>query len=421
MGCRHGRRDSARPRSTQLECCLPRCTGHRRQPHLGVWPAIVFTEPEPLHAIKSIIGDATQWAVRHRGTDALRKALAERGCYIYGAGGFGREVAAALAAGGYRLHGFVDASASGDVAGVSCCKPEEIDATAADAVLILAVNNFKTPVEAIAAWARSVPFADVLHVAELPDVLDPALGHYWQASRGLMADCAGELADFDSMLGDERSRQILAALVRYRITGRAEDHPAVDRDHQYFPQDLPMGKSRIDVVDCGAFPGDMLGSVAAAGLELGNWYAFEPDPGNFRHLRDVTAETGGFGSASLFPCGVGDTSGMVRFSGGAADASRAVADGDDGTVVPIVRVGDVVHAERIDLVKLDVEGFEMQAIDGMVELLARHRPRLAVAVYHQPRDLWEIAFKIDRMLPGGRYAIRQHGYNGYDTVLYVDL
>jgi hypothetical protein len=24
------------------------------------------------------------------------------------------------------------------------------------------------------------------------------------------------------------------------------------------------------------------------------------------------------------------------------------------------------------------------------------------------------------MLPGGRFALRQHGHNGYDTVLYVD-
>jgi hypothetical protein len=57
----------------------------------------------------------------------------------------------------------------------------------------------------------------------------------------------------------------------------------------------------------------------------------------------------------------------------------------------------------------------------MVELLARNRPRLAVAIYHRPADLWELAFKIDALFPGARYAIRQHGYNGYDTVLYVDL
>lgn len=375
--------------------------------------------------IQRIVAETADWAARHRDTAALRRALTERGCYIYGAGGFGREVAAAVAARGYRLHGFIDAFAAGSqVSGAACHRPEDVDAAAAArAVLILAVNNFKTPVEAVVDWARSVPFADIVYVAELPDVLDPALGHYWQGLRSQVAQNAEHLVALEALLGDERSREILRALARYRITGRAEDHPEVDREHQYFPPDLPIGRSAISVVDCGAFPGDMLGSIAAAGYSLVNWYAFEPDPANFRHLRDVAAETGGFASASLFPCGVGDRSGTVRFSGGAADASRAIGEGDgeEGVTIPIVRVGDVVHADRIDMVKLDVEGFEAQAIDGMAELLAQHRPRLAVAIYHKPADLWELAFKIDGLFPGGRYAIRQHGYNGYDTVLYVDL
>jgi FkbM family methyltransferase len=375
--------------------------------------------------IASIINEQAQWAAMHRDAEALRQALSERGCFIYGAGGYGRDVAAAVQAKGYRLHGFVDAySGSAEVAGVPCCLPGDLDeVAAAQAVLIVAVNNFKTPVETIVDWARGVPFVDIVYVAELPDLLDPALGHYWQASRRLIADSADKIAAFNAMLADECSRAILAALARYRISGRPEDHPEVDRERQYFPADLPIDRPTISVVDCGAFPGDMLGAVAAAGYELVNWYAFEPDPANFQHLREVAARTGGFASASLIPCGVGDKSGFVRFSGGAADASRAVegADCPDGALVPIVRVGDIVHAERIDLVKLDVEGFEAQAIDGMVELLARNRPRLAVAIYHRPADLWELAFKIDALFPGARYAIRQHGYNGYDTVLYVDL
>lgn len=378
--------------------------------------------------IERNIGEVAQWAVEHRDTAALRQLLSERGCYIYGAGGFGREVAVAVTAQGYELHGFVDTIGSGGelVAGRSCHRPGELDlAAAAEAVLILAVNNFKTPVEEIIGWARSVPFADIVYVAELPDVLGPQLGHYWQSSRASVAANAGQFARLHAMLGDARSREILAALARYRISGRPEHHPEVDREHQYFPPDLPIGKPAISVVDCGAFPGDMLASVAAAGHRLENWYAFEPDPANFQHLRDVVDEKGGFASASLFPCGVGDRTGLVRFSDGAADASRAMGDGDSGggggVMVPIVRVADVVHAEWIDMVKLDVEGFEAQAIDGMVDLLERHRPRLAMAIYHRPADLWELPFKIDALFPGARYAIRQHGYNGYDTVLYVDL
>jgi hypothetical protein len=80
-----------------------------------------------------------------------------------------------------------------------------------------------------------------------------------------------------------------------------------------------------------------------------------------------------------------------------------------------------VQARRIDLVKLDIEGYEIAAIEGMANLLARHTPRVATAIYHKPTDLWEIAFKLRDMFPGSRFAIRQHGYSGYETVLYADL
>lgn len=353
----------------------------------------------------------------------LRQVIAKRGCYVYGAGGYGREVAAAARGQGYVVHGFFD-TFKGDgelVDGLPCRRPEEL-AGLCDAVLIVAINNFKVPVGDVVAWARNVPFAEIIHVAELPDLLGRELGHYWQGERGLIRAEANKIARFHAMLGDARSREILEQLVRFRISGLPEDHPEVDRDHQYFPVDLPIGKPAISVIDCGAFPGDMLGSIGAAGLELESWYAFEPDPANFRRLCEVAAD-GGFKSGALFPCGVGDATGLVRFAEGAADASRAIGDDDVGigVVVPIVRVDDVVHAECIDMVKLDVEGFEAQAIDGMARLLGQHRPRLAMAIYHKPADLWELAFKIEAMFPGGRYAIRQHGYNGYDTVLYVDL
>ncbi|MCW1429329.1 FkbM family methyltransferase [Novosphingobium sp. JCM 18896] len=369
------------------------------------------------------IENAASWADEHRSVEALRAVLAERGCYVYGAGGYGREVAAAVRGKGYVVHGFFDTFKGGGelVDGLPCRRPAELEGEAG-AALIVAINNFKVPVAEVVAWARGVPFAEIIFVAELPDLLGRELGHYWQGERGLIRAEADTIARFHAMLGDARSREILEQLVRFRISGRPEDHPEVDRDHQYFPVDLPLPQTAISLVDCGAFPGDMLGSTAGAGLQLENWYAFEPDPANFRQLCEVAAG-GGFKSGSLFPCGVGDATGLVRFAEGAADASRAMGEDDAGAgvVVPIVRVDDVVHADRIDMIKLDVEGFEAAAIDGMARLIGRHRPRLAIAIYHKPADLWELAFKIDGMFPGGRYAIRQHGYNGYDTVLYVDF
>jgi FkbM family methyltransferase len=376
-------------------------------------------------AIADIIKDNTDWVLTERGTDELRSRLTRSGCYIYGSGGFGRLVAESCAARNIAVHGFIDTFIGGGqlVAGLPSAKPDELNAEAVRAsALVVAVNNYAVALDGIAAWAEKAGFVDVLFVPELPDVLEPALGKYWQSSRLLMSQSLVEIERLHDMLADETSREILQGLVRYRITGRPEHHPAVDIEHHYLPVDLPMTHSDISVIDCGAFPGDMVERTAAAGLKLRNWFAFEPDPANFRKLREVAA-TAPIESASLFPCGVGNSTGLIRFEDGGDSSSRAADDQQDGggVLVPFLRVDDVVQARRIDLVKLDIEGFELAALEGMTDLLSRHTPRVAAAIYHKPTDLWEIPFKLKSMFPGSRFAIRQHGYSGYETVLYADL
>ena len=367
-----------------------------------------------------------EWAMEHRAASRLRAMLHDRGALIYGAGGYGRQVAASLHANGYRVQGFIDGNArpGQEIDGLPVLGREAVDAQrAGEAVLVMAINNFRTPIDEVADWARKAGFAETVFVPELPDLVDPGLGNYWQASRALPLEQSAAIGRVRALLADEVSRAVFDGLIAYRTSGQPEDHPAVDRDRQYFPADLPLGKEAIAVIDGGAFPGDLLETASKAKVRLATWYAFEPDRANFRHLAAfVKARAADLGEAVLFPCGVGAETGVITFAAGQADASHAVdpVAHADVEVVPVVRVDDVLTLDRLDMVKLDIEGFEAGALDGMADLLRRHRPRLAIAVYHKPSDLWELPLKIDAMVPGGRYALRQHGYNGYDTVLYVD-
>lgn len=377
-------------------------------------------------SISEVISKNFGWAEQVRQAKRLRQTVLEKGCYIYAAGGYGQQIAQLLLRDGYDVKGFVDraAVAGQQIAGLSCFRPDEIDPElAAAAALIFGVNNFRTPIDEASTWAEDIGFAEIVYVPELPDLFGRELGNYWQAGRRDIVDNASAIDRVHSRLADARSRQLLEQLVAYRISGRPADHPMVDRDRQYFPDDLPMSKEKITVIDCGAFPGDLLDTAAKTGIRLDNWYAFEPDPSNFRQLSAfVRANAHMLGSAALFPCGVGNVTGTMRFATGNADASRALdqSEIDTSETLPLVRLDDTLQLDQLDMIKLDIEGFEADALDGCVDLLARHRPRLAMAIYHKPADLWELPLKVDAMLPGGKLAIRQHGFNGYDTVLYVD-
>jgi hypothetical protein len=76
---------------------------------------------------------------------------------------------------------------------------------------------------------------------------------------------------------------------------------------------------------------------------------------------------------------------------------------------------------EVDLVKIDVEGHDREAIRGMRELLQRSKPVVAVSLYHRPRDIVELTLFLKQALGDAsyRFYVRQHLYNSFETVLYA--
>lgn len=46
------------------------------------------------------------------------------------------------------------------------------------------------------------------------------------------------------------------------------------------------------------------------------------------------------------------------------------------------------------LIKIDVEGYEQNVLNGAESMIKAYQPVLAVAIYHKERDFWEIPLKI---------------------------
>lgn len=62
---------------------------------------------------------------------------------------------------------------------------------------------------------------------------------------------------------------------------------------------------------------------------------------------------------------------------------------------------------KIGLIKLDTEGFETLIINGAEEIIKRDKPVLAVAMYHTPKDFFELKQKIANIEPGYKFMIRR--------------
>ena len=75
--------------------------------------------------------------------------------------------------------------------------------------------------------------------------------------------------------------------------------------------------------------------------------------------------------------------------------------------------------DRVDFIKMDIEGFELDAIEGASDLIQAHRPRLAISGYHKPEDLWEIPQKLKSLNPGYEFMFGHHSPVHWESVFYA--
>ena len=70
-------------------------------------------------------------------------------------------------------------------------------------------------------------------------------------------------------------------------------------------------------------------------------------------------------------------------------------------------------------IKMNIEGAEIDALKGAAGSIARWTPKLAIAVYHRPSDLWQIAEVVRGLNPNYDLYLRQHDGGVIETVLYA--
>ncbi len=355
--------------------------------------------------------------VRSRSPTYLQEKLSA-GCYVYGAGGYGRRILALLRARGVYCHGIIDRkfTGAGEIfEGLPAFAPEALPpAQVKGKCLVVGVHSHLAKLDTILAYGRSLPFGDVLWNADLPDALGAEADNFWLTARRFVIEHLSDFAETTSRLADDVSVRTLMELTRYRITGEPEQHPDFNLSEQYFPSGVLRLPKQISFVDGGAFDGDTFRYLRGKGVEIGDWAAFEPDPRNFGRLVDFAREVSS--RPALFPCGLGDEFSQIRFASDGGTSSRIAASGD--ITIPSVALDDVLPKLNPDYIKLDIEGAEAAALRGMARAIGRARPHFAVSVYHRPDDLWTLPRLLRELAPYAKLYLRQHEANAFDTVLY---
>jgi FkbM family methyltransferase len=75
--------------------------------------------------------------------------------------------------------------------------------------------------------------------------------------------------------------------------------------------------------------------------------------------------------------------------------------------------------ERIDFIKMDIEGAEMDALMGGEETIRLHRPRLAISVYHSLQDFVRIPRWIASLGLGYKFYLDHFTIHAEETILFA--
>lgn len=68
---------------------------------------------------------------------------------------------------------------------------------------------------------------------------------------------------------------------------------------------------------------------------------------------------------------------------------------------------------------MDIEGFEMKALNGAINTIKKYKPTLAICIYHKYTDFIDIPEFILNLNLGYKLYVRHHSNNFTETVLYA--
>ncbi len=76
-------------------------------------------------------------------------------------------------------------------------------------------------------------------------------------------------------------------------------------------------------------------------------------------------------------------------------------------------------AKKIDFIKMDIEGAELQALKGAEKTIKKFKPKLAITVYHDFKDFWTIPQYIDSLDLGYQFEMRHFTIHSEETLIFA--
>jgi FkbM family methyltransferase len=234
-------------------------------------------------------------------------------------------------------------------------------------------------------------------------------------------DNSAELSEIYESLNDEKSKEHMTAFFNQKISGKMKYLKGTWEDNQYYDKDI-VDFSRIhSFVDCGAYDGDSYKSfIENYKLNMtqeydGKSYLLEPDVNNYEKLLLNLKEADNVKCLNL---GAWDKKETLHFN--IDGTSSGISESGDISI-DVDSIDNLVGENRVDFIKMDIEGSALNALHGAQNTIRKYKPILAICVYHKKNDLLTIPKYIHSLCPEYKFYLRAHSKYSQELVLYAVL
>ena len=218
----------------------------------------------------------------------------------------------------------------------------------------------------------------------------------WNYEPRIIEERLPDIVRLYNLFEDDFSRETCIAQIKNRLMDSL-NYPPFAPWPEYHHPDCKAEQGDI-VLEAGLANGDTAFTFADRCGKDGHVYGFEADPLNCPAIKEAI-KTRECKNMTLVEKGVWSENSKVYFLGEKGGSSKIVPEGTPNAVeVPVQTIDSFCeenNVRKIDVIKMDIEGAEMNALQGAVNTIKKFRPKLMISAYHRPNDLFDIPFFID--------------------------
>lgn len=214
------------------------------------------------------------------------------------------------------------------------------------------------------------------------------------------------------LLCDGKSKEVFKKVINFKISYDLKFMDGFTNNHeeQYFDKEIIPSIKDIVFLDGGGYVGDTAKEVIKNYPDFKKLYLIEP---NLLHINIAKREFGHLKNIEFIQCGLSNK----KVQNDADESLNNNANHYNQEQLNLNTIDNIVN-EKVDFIKMDIEGAEQDAIEGAVNTIKKYNPILAICLYHKAEDWYKIPQKVLEIQSNYDIYLRHYMEGIFETVMY---